>query len=124
MSSGLGPARTSGEGLDCLLDDRPAQFVTTNTEMRSHPVTQPLSETSATTCMEVPTAPTNLPPSSRRNVERGLRELRAWLAMARQDLREAIDLEERVHLRLFVTDLEDCAYQLEMLLHPANGENR
>lgn len=72
--------------------------------------------------------PTNLPSSSRRNLERGLRELRAWLHVARADLRDATDPAERPRLRQLVTDLEHCVYQVVLLLHPAstdrtNGDN-
>lgn len=66
--------------------------------------------------------PTNLPASSRRRVEAGLRELRTWLAMARHDRRESTDPEQRVHLRLLIDDLEFLVYRLERLLHPASTE--
>lgn len=64
-----------------------------------------------------PTVP-NLPPAARRNVERGLRELRVWRTLARDDYRNATDPTERQRLRQLADDLEWLTYRLEQLLHP------
>lgn len=65
---------------------------------------------------------TNLPPSSRRNMERGLRELRAWLQAARAERRASTDPAERRRLLLLIDDLEFLTFRLERVLHPSNSE--
>lgn len=66
----------------------------------------------------MPTKVSNLPPSSRRNLERALRELRAWRSLARADYRDSTDPAQRPRLRQLVDDLEWLIYRLEQVLHP------
>lgn len=66
----------------------------------------------------MPTTVPNLPPSSRRNIERALRELRAWRSMVRADYRDSTDPTERPRLRQLADDLEWLIYRLEQVLHP------
>lgn len=61
-----------------------------------------------------------LSPSSRRNLERALTELRAWRHVARADLRDELDPARRPVLRQRVTDLDTLCQKLEQLLHPAS----
>lgn len=65
--------------------------------------------------------PTNLPPSSRRNMERGLQALRAWLTALRAERRASTDETERTRLLILINDAEHCVFLLERVLHPSNG---
>lgn len=75
----------------------------------------------------MPTTIPSLPPPSRRNLERTLRELRTWRDRARDDYHRrapGAGQDELRTMRQLVDDLEWLCYRLEQVLHPAGPETK